>query len=561
MPTRRTLGLLLLALALAPSATAATAGAARPPDAADLAAHVRALTASDMEGRGSGTPGGALAARYIADRLAAAGLRPGGDDGTYLQPFAVDSTVRPSPRSALSRVGAPPSPFAVGRDWMPHGGSRAGEVTGEVVAAGHGVQTGDGSHDDYAAVDARGKIVLALDGPPPGRPDLRASRLEKLIAARRQGALALLIVADSLPSAAATTTPVDIVSATITRATAAALPPGSRVAVRADMEREERRAANVIGVLPGRDPALAGDAIVIGAHYDHLGRVGDVVYPGADDNASGTAVVLELARSFAAAGGAQRTLVFVLFSGEEIGLIGSRHYVARPVVPLERTVAMLNFDMVGRLGDRPLRIGGVDTGSSLRALVREAGAGAAPAMDAEGSPFSSSDHHRFYQAGVPVLFFFTGTHDDYHRPTDVADRIDAAGMAQVAAAGLRIVERLSAEPRPAYAKVASPPSPARRGEPSTHGAAEAFLGVSADGHGETDGLRLRSVVEGSAAARAGLRDGDVIVRIAGSPVERFEDLRSLVRARRPGDRVTVVYLRDGRDHATSATLGARPAAP
>jgi membrane-associated protease RseP (regulator of RpoE activity) len=554
---RRSAASLLLLLL---GATAATAGpgSPRPPDALELAAHVGVLAAPDMEGRGAGTPGGERAAQYIADQLEAAGLRPGGDSGTFFQPFVIGASVRPSPRSVIERIGDPPVTLVAGRDWMPHGGSRAGEVIGEVVLVGHGVVAHDGSHDDWAAVDARGKVAVALDGTPADRPDLRQTRLEKLIAARRRGAVALLIAAASLPPAAATASPVDIVSGTVTGTAAAALAPGSRVLIRVEMRREDRHAFNVVGVLPGRDPGRAAEAIVIGAHYDHLGRVGGAVHPGADDNASGTAMVLGLARSFAAAGGAARALVFALFSGEEMGLIGSGHYVTSPVVPLDRTVAMLNFDMVGRLGDRRLRVGGVASGGGLHAVAAEAGRGLPLAVDLEGSPFSPSDHHRFYSAGVPVLFFHTGTHADYHRPTDGPDRIDAAGMAQVAGLAVRIVEQLAAEARPLYARVPPPaPSPGGRAEP----AVGAFLGVSPDLDEAADGLRLRSVVEGSAAARAGMRDGDIVVRVAGVPIESFDDLRSLIRARRPGDTVSVLYLRDGQDHSTTATLGAWPTAP
>src|SRR5205823_497308 len=185
--------------------------------------------------------------------------------------------------------------------------------------------------------------------------------------------------------------------------------------------------------------------VVLGAHYDHLGRSGGVVHPGADDNASGTAVVLGLARAFARAGGAPRTLVFALFAGEEIGLLGSAHYAQHPTVPVDRTIAMLNFDMVGRLRDRKLYVGGVESGVGLRALVSAAANAEKLELDLGESPFAPSDHASFYTAGVPVLFFHTGGHDDYHRPGDTADKINAAGMAEVATVGARIAERLAAD--------------------------------------------------------------------------------------------------------------------
>ena len=250
---------------------------------------------------------------------------------------------------------------------------------------------------------------------------------------------------------AATAAPVTILSGGITRAAASALLAGAgrsldalatpapgasepravatgvQVRLRVDLATEERRAANVIGVVPGADPALAGEAVVIGAHYDHLGREGDAVYPGADDNASGTAVVLGLAQTLAASR-PPRTLVFALFAGEELGLLGSDYQVRHPsAVPIERMVAMLNFDMVGRLDGRHLLVGGVDTGSGFRGLVEAAAKEVGLDVDLRAPGTGASDHTRFNGAGVPVLFFHSGSHADYHRPSDTADKIDAAG--------------------------------------------------------------------------------------------------------------------------------------
>lgn len=544
-----------------------------PPAAEQLAEVVNALTAPDMEGRRSGTPGSDRAARRIADWLAAAGLRPGSPQGSFVDSFVIDAVSRPGPASTLELSGPTSRKLEAGRDWIPHGGSLAGEVTGEVVFVGYGADLPDRGYDDYASIDVRGRIALALDGVPAHLAGARASRLDKLIAAKRRGAAALLLVSDELPSLDRTAARVSLVSGTITREAAdailtaagrttaqaakalsaaqapASFATGARARVRVDLTSDEVRGANVVGILPGTDPALADEIVVIGAHYDHLGRVAGVVYPGADDNASGTAVAVGLARAFAAAGGTARTLVVALFGAEELGLIGSGHYVDHPPFPLARTVAMVNFDMVGRLRDR-LDVGGNDSGSGLRALVSEAAKREGITVDLRGSPYGPSDHIRFYDAGVPVLFFHTGSHRDYHRPTDTADKIDADGMARVAAVAARVIERLATAPRPVYAKV---PQLARRQLGAT---GSTFFGISALPR-EADGLRLASVVPGTAAAKAGLREGDVIVRFAGTSVEDFEDFRAMVRDRRPGDTVLVLYLRDGEAHTTSATLGTR----
>src|SRR5438876_10380749 len=323
-----------------------------PPTPSELRAIVETLTAPEMDGRRAGTPGGERATERLATWLGTAGLRPAGDSGTFLQSFRVASGRRLGPGSALEIGGRALAP---GVDWTPHGGSRPGEITGPLAFV-----------DDEWSGDVRGKVVVATAHRP---------RLETLILARQRGAAALLLVADPLPTLDATAAPVDIASGALTRAAAEALraaPTGTTARLAVDLAPADLRAANVIGVLPGADPALAGETIVLGAHWDHLGSSGGATYHGADDNASGTAVVVGLARAFAAAGGARRTLVFVLFGAEEVGLIGSGHYVRHAALPLGQTAAMLNFDMVGRMRDGTLTIGGVDSGDRLRAATADA---------------------------------------------------------------------------------------------------------------------------------------------------------------------------------------------
>ena len=554
---RRAPGLAAALLALLLTTAAAPPA---PPAAADLQAHVLALTAPEMEGRGSGTPGGDRAARYIAAELARLGLRPGGDAGTFFQEFVVGETPRAGAGSRLAPDGPAAPALAAGRAWIPHGGSAVGRASGDLVFVGH---------DDYTGVDVRGRIALALAGAPGAA--ARPSRLEKLIAARRAGAVGLLIVEDTLPALGATAAPVALLSGSVTRAGADVLLAGTgrsldvltrgaagvRVDLEVDLAREQVRAANVIGVLPGADPALAGEAVVIGAHYDHLGRDGAAVYHGADDNASGTALVLSLARSFAAAR-PPRTLVFIMFAGEELGLLGSSHHVRQPsAVPIERMAAMLNFDMVGRLDGRRLLVGGVDTGAGFRALVEAAGRDAGLDLDPRGGGGGASDHSRFHAAGVPVLFFHSGQHADYHQPSDTAEKIDVAGMAKIADLGVRVAARIAEGPRPVFAQ--GPPRAPRAARAGPAGpAGGAFLGIAADVRAGWDGVRLGSVVPGSAAERAGLRAGDVLVRLADTGLHGFADLREQLGRRRPGETLHLVYLRAGLDHATSVTLDARP---
>jgi hypothetical protein len=565
-PVRRPLALLLLALVLVASAALAAARAPLvPPAPAAVAEAVAALTTPEMEGRRSGTPGGERAAALIADWLRAAGLRPGGDVGSFLQSFVLSTGTRLAAGNALDIAGGA-SPV-VGAEWIPHGGSAEGDVSAEVVFVGHGVIAPELGHDDYAGVDVSGRIALALAGAP-ARFGRRVPRVEKLVAARERGARALLVVDHALPELTATAAAAPLLSASIRPAVADALLPagqtvaglatdgaarafatGRRVRLHVALQHTAAGGVNVLGLLPGHDPALAHEAVVVGAHYDHLGRVGGVVHPGADDNASGTAVVVELARAFAAAGGAPRTLVFALFGAEELGLVGSGHYVRQPTVPLASTVAMVNFDMVGRLRDHRVTVAGIDSADGLRDIVATSAGAESLTAALRGSPHGPSDHTRFYRAGVPVLFFHTGRHEDYHRPGDTADKLDVAGMARVAAVGARVVERLAAAPRPAYAKVAPP---AGRRQAGTR----AFLGVQGDA--EPDGARLVGIIPGAAADRAGLHEGDVVIRLAGAPLASFDDLRAALRGREAGERVDVVYIRNGERRSVTATLDPLP---
>jgi hypothetical protein len=401
----RALASIAAALVLAAVAAAAAPG---PPAAEWMAEQVQILAGPDMEGRGSGTPGAARAAAHISRVFQEAGLRPGGDRGSFLQAFPLDA----------------------------------------------------------------------------GRRD---------------------------------------------------------------------EAANVVGILPGTDPTLRHEAIVIGAHYDHLGR-GEhgalsaesrgAIHHGADDNASGTVAVLALARAFGAAGGAPRTLIFVAFSGEELGLLGSAHYVARPAWPLERSVLMLNLDMVGRLREERLHVNGVDSARDLRDRVIEAGRGLPLKLELRGDPWGPSDHSTFYAAGQPVLFLFTGMHADYHRPTDTAEKIDVPGLAAVTALAARLISSVAAAPvPPQYVKL----------DPPDKGV---FFGIVAD-HGEAadrPGVQVGAVRPGSPADRSGVRSGDVIVRFAGVAVKTLDDVRAVLRVRRAGDRVGVVVVRAGREQFVEATL-------
>jgi aminopeptidase YwaD len=597
----------LASLSIALAAATVVVLAAEPlPSALELSDWVRELAGPAMDGRAAGTPGADRAAAYVAGHFQRIGLKPLGDQGTYFQRFPVLTRVRPGPDNTLRvAAGGQARAFVPGTDFLPFAFSDDGDVRGEAVFAGYGITAPPLGYDDYAGLDVQGKVVLVMTGEPqeqnPAGP-FRASEhfhyselRHKILNAREHGAAAIVVVEQpgrpqDAPHPLRGTTPAwGIVAMSATRAVAEALlaplglglaglqaeidralTPRSRALagvtaeLRVRLLRERGETANVVGLLPGTDATLRDEAVVVGAHYDHLGRgnpasldpthAGDI-HPGADDNASGTAAVVGLAEAFARSGGARRSLVFVAFSGEEIGLLGSTHYVRHAPVPLERTVAMVNFDMVGRLRDDKLHVMGVDTGRGLRALVEQAAAGLGLTLALRGDGVAPSDHTPFLSRERPVLFFFTGTHADYHRPSDTWDKINAEGIRKVAALAYRTARALAErDGQLEFVGVPGPPG-GSRGEGRGYGP---YLGIVPDfGEATTPGVRLGGVRAGSPAERAGLQPGDVILRFAGVQVRTLDDLTFALRQKRPGDVVEVTYARAGTEHTVKTTLEQR----
>ena len=318
--------------------------------------------------------------------------------------------------------------------------------------------------------------------------------------------------------------------------------------------------ANVIGILPGRDPVRRNEVVIVGAHYDHLGRGGSfaldpdstgAVHNGADDNASGTVALFRIARRLAAARPA-RTVVFIAFSAEELGLLGSAHYVREPVYPLGVTRAMVNLDMVGRLRNDRLIVYGSATATEFPALLDSLNRTAGFALHHEGDGYGRSDQSSFYAAGVPVLHMFTDLHEDYHRATDDWEKLDLAGLARVADFTAAVTAAIAN--RPAALTFVNLPPPQPAGGAGGYGA---YLGSIPDMAGGVRGVRLTGVRAESPADRAGIRAGDVIVRIGEREVADLQGLTDALRAHQPGDAVDVVLLRDGAERTVRVTLGRR----
>jgi hypothetical protein len=323
---------------------------------------------------------------------------------------------------------------------------------------------------------------------------------------------------------------------------------GCTVTYEAEFVSRDANLFNVVGVVEGQGP-LADETIVIGAHYDHLGYGGygsrapdqrGVIHNGADDNATGTAAVLELARRFAQADPPPaRRLVFVAFSGEERGLLGSAHYVENPLFPLEKTVCMVNFDMIGWLRDSKLTIYGTGSATEFDALVDQAIGDTGVTLEKVPSAFAGSDHMPFYGKNMPVLFLHTGLTDTYHRPEDDFETINVPGAVQVINYSEAVVAALAAMPaKPTFVEGGAP---ARR--------RSSYLGVELDFENPQGVRSVVSVAENSPAAKAGIQQGDVILTIAGEEVSQRDKLLEILRDNEPGTKIEI-RLKRGTEELT-----------
>ncbi len=318
---------------------------------------------------------------------------------------------------------------------------------------------------------------------------------------------------------------------------------------------------NVVAYQPGSDARVRNQVIVIGAHLDHLGRspasaldpeAKDAIRNGADDNASGSAVVLELARLISARP-LRRTVVFVNFSGEELGLLGSQYFVEHSPVPVDSIVAMLNFDMVGRLRSDELMALGAGTAREWPAIIDSANAAVGLRVRAFGDGFGASDHASFFAKNMPVLHFFTNTHTDYHRATDDADKVNAAGAAKIVALAEQVARELDRrDSRLSFVRAAAPAPVA-----ATAGS-QVYLGSIPDmGSPEIKGLKLTGVRAGSPADSAGIKAGDIIVAFGGKAVSDLQTYSDAMYSHKPGDVVDIVVMRDGQRLTLSVKLGRR----
>lgn len=564
---------------------------------------IKSLAAPDMEGRGAGTKGLTRAEHLIEKRYKELGLQPAGVNG-YAQPFTVVTGARLKSDNRLV-VKSPDSSkeLKINQDFVPFSFSSSGEVAGPVVFAGYGATADEFHYDDYAGLDVKDKIVLVLRYEPSGFADKSGNHgltqhsqlISKAINARNHGARAIVVIngklgdgeEDSLTRFGSVSGPENVGTVMVqvkntvaeswfqsagkslkevqdqinssTKPASLAFPDTLRMTLHIDIETTRATVNNVLAWLPGQ----TDEYVILGAHYDHLGRgnfdslapsqIGQI-HPGADDNASGTAGVLELARLLATQRGQfKRSILFMDFAGEELGLLGSAAWVQNPTRPLAKAAAMLNMDMIGRIKDDKIYIGGVGTGSTLKAALEQAQKETSFKIEYSAGGYSSSDHTSFVSKKIPVLFFFSGLHSDYHKPSDTWDKINSASAARLLdLVGNVAVQLANAPDVPTFQVVAEDKPPGGGG-----GGYGPYFGSIPDFGQTENGVKFSDVKPNSPAAKAGLKAGDVLTQFGDKPIKNLYDFTDALRRSKVGEVVEVKVLRDGQPLTVSVKLEQR----
>jgi hypothetical protein len=570
----------------------AQAPAAINPDA--YLAHVKYLASPELKGRATGSPELEKAANYIASQFQSFGVKPV-PGSTYEQAFTttVGAHMGANNRLVTTDDGKTKT-LRLRDDFIPFSFSSSGAVSAPVVFVGYGITANEYHYDDYAGVDVKGKIVLLVRHEPQENDEKSIFQGKELtqhstfaikaVNAKMHGARGVILVNDAYPhhtpqedrldAFGQATGPTDsgVLFIQVKETTAEAwlkaegrdlheilngidkdLKPRSfplaklTVNVSLDIQHDVKTVHNVAAYIPGK----TSEYVIIGAHYDHLG-LGDehslapsqigTVHPGADDNASGTAGVIELARWFSKQPRQQRGILFMTFAGEELGLLGSNYYTGHPLLPLENAVTMINMDMIGRIRGGKVYVNGTGTGSTLDKLVESVTPPQSFKLDlSEATGYGGSDHMSFTVKQVPVLFFFSGLHGDYHKPSDTWDKIDAPDAARLLGYVAQIATRLANDPeRPKFQRVAEKVAPISSGGGSGYGP---NFGSIPDFDEPPHGVRFADVRDGTPAAKAGLKAGDILIEFDGKDIGNLYDFTYALQAHKPGDEVLVKVLR------------------
>lgn len=566
--------------------------------------NLKYLASDDLSGRLAGSSGAEKAAAYITEKFKEYGLEPGVGQ-SFLQDFSFVAGIELGTQNhfaAKTSPGGEVKEYRLHLDFMPKAFSVNGKFEGKGVFAGYGISAPELNHQDYQELDVKDRFVFVLRyGPDGNESHGKFSRYYplryKALTAREKGAKALIFIDDSEDFAKSSLSKLQfdaefadsgIAVLAVSQKTAqeifqdggldleslktrsrtgkgsAAELKGVELSFECILQKISKPTTNVVGVLKGSDPEFSKEVVVIGAHYDHLGlgefaslgeTQGKEIHNGADDNASGTSGLLEVARVLAKhRTELKRSVVFLAFGAEEEGLIGSKFYVNHPLFPLEETVAMLNMDMIGRMKNSRLIIGGSGSSPLWKDLLQRINERAQFELKFQEDGYGPSDHSSFYGKDIPVLFFFTGVHTDYHRPSDDWEKINIEGEARALGFVTETVMELSRlDTRPAFSKVKTQSS-----EMQPSGELRAYVGTIPDYGEEVEGVKLSGVREGSPAAKAGIQGNDVIIEFAGVKIKNVYDYTYVLQEHKPGDVVEIIVLRDGQRMALKATLGQRP---
>jgi hypothetical protein len=573
----------------------------RADDAAEarLLEDMKFLASDQLQGRAAENPGLEMAAQFIANRFADLGLRTDFFDGKAFQEFTLEGSIdAPAAKNSFS-VSDPNGTYktiVLNQQYSPQTLGINGNFDADVVFAGYGITAPDLKYDDYANVDVRGKVVIVLRKEPQAdnpkslfdgtEPSQHALFTTKEINAFKHGAAALILVNDASSEASSPGSILPLTSSgglikdqiptlfmkravvqgwlkTVGRSLEEIessidreLKPqsfvlaGCRAQGTVTIERNKLRSMNVLGLLPGKG-ALANQYVVVGAHFDHVGMGGAgslapgtfAVHNGADDNASGTVSLLECAKRLAEdakqnASRDRRNILFIAFSGEERGLLGSQYYVNHPRFELEQTVAMLNMDMVGRLTNNDLTVYGTGTASEFDGMLDANNAKLAFNIQRMPEGLGPSDHESFFRKGISVLHFFTGLHDDYHRPSDDFEKINVKGMARITEMVTELTKQIATAPnRPSFIRVNG------RANPQSNRQRAVRLGV------RLNGMLVDRVLPRSLAEKAGIRPGDTLTAINNVEISSRSELDSALQKVKHGDELAI-RVRRGNEKVT-----------
>ncbi len=544
--------------------------------------HLSFLASDSLKGRYPGTPEDRVLAEYIVNEYRGAGLKILADDGLQVFEITTDLSLGDS-----NWFRAETTEALLEEEFIPAGFSANGGASAPVVFAGYGHVSKSDQFicNDYENVDVSGKWVLVLDQLPDfiqekEEDEYPGSRDKAMLAADHQ-ASGLIIIRnkdEKLPELEKGAAPVRIPVIFISRTLGEKLmqqagldlrvlesgigkeqmpvvrDPGLNLSAHVQLVEERSKTFNTLALLEGSDEQLRNELIVVGAHHDHLGMGGlntssrqpdtVAVHFGADDNASGVAMVLEIAEYIAALEeGPRRSMLFMTFGAEEQGLIGSKYYTRNPVMPLDQTYMMLNMDMVGRLNeDTRLQIGGTGTAAEFSRLLEGMGGKDSFKLALSEEGFGPSDHSAFYAKDIPVLFFSTGAHPDYHTPRDNVEGINARGMVLIGETISGFLLELANRDSALTFTEAGPKE--RKGR--RYADMKATLGIMPDIAADPDyqGMRIEFVTPGKPASRAGLKKGDIIRAIEGETVQNVYDYMYRMKNYRPGQQIIVTVMRD-----------------